>query len=119
MYIVKYVRKDNGKLLGYHLDTFGNLGSKEHAKKYGNTLIDSEENKQSQINTIKNNLQYRLNVNENSWLYEFCIKQKVEQYENLNINDIDILVEDIEYEPQSIKVHTIINDDGTVNVNNL
>lgn len=94
MYIFKYLKKENNELLGYHLDTFGQLGSKELAKRYGSKNSTSEQ-KQSQLETIKNNLKTRLNPKKDGIFYEAYKYQKETQYKNLNFEEIDIQIEDV------------------------
>jgi hypothetical protein len=113
MYIFKYLRKDNGKLLGYHLDTFGQLGSKEHAKKYGEK-VDTEESKIQQTKTIKKNLESRLNPIKGQMFYDIRVKQKATEYQGLEANQIDVVLEEVEHVDVTLKVHTIVHADGTI-----
>jgi hypothetical protein len=113
MYVFKYLRKDNGKLLGYHLDTFGNLGSKEHAKRYGGE-VDTEESKASQTETIQENLEFRLSPVEGSMFYEFRVKQKETEYQGLEADQIELVLEEVQHVDVTLKVHTIVNGDGTI-----
>ena len=113
MYVFKYLRKDNGYLLGFHLDTFGNLGSKEEAKRYGRE-VDTEESKVSQTETIQRNLESRLNPVEGQIFYEFRVKQKATEYQGLDADQIELVLEDVEHVDVTLKVHTVVNADGTV-----
>ena len=114
MYVFKYLRKDNGELLGYHLDTFGNLGSKEQAKRYGGYGEDTDETRKSQTETIQRNLEFRLNPVEGSMFYEFRVKQKETEYQGLNADQIDLVLEEVETVDVIKKVHTIAHADGTI-----
>jgi hypothetical protein len=113
MFIYKYIRKDNGELLGYHLDTFGKLGSKEHAKRYGEK-IDTEEAKASQTKIIQQNLESRLNPTEGSIFYDLRVEQKATEYQGLEAEQIEVVLEEVEYANVVLKVHTVVNEDGTI-----
>jgi hypothetical protein len=113
MYVFKYIRKDNGELLGYHLDTFGNLGSKEHAKRYGGE-VDTEERKASQTETIQQGLESRLNPTPGSIFYEFRVEQKATEYQGLEADQIELVLEEVEYVDVTLKAHTLVHGDGTI-----
>jgi hypothetical protein len=113
MYVFKYLRKDNGELLGYHLDTAGQLGPKEHAKRYGSE-IDTEESRKSQTETIVENLQSRLNPKEGGWFYEFYTELKATSYQGLNFDQVEVVLEEVEHEEIILKAHTLVHGDGTI-----
>ena len=113
MYAFKYLRKDNGELLGYHLDTFGQLGSKEHAKRYGGE-VDTEESRVSQTETVQRNLEFRLSPVEGSMFYEFRVKQKETEYQGLEADQIELVLEEVQHVDVTLKVHTIVDGDGTI-----
>ncbi len=113
MYVFKYLRKDNGELLGYHLDTFGHLGSKEQAKRYGSE-VDTEEGRTSQTETIQRNLEFRLSPVEGSMFYEYRVKQKETEYQGLDANQIELVSEEVEHVDIIHKVHTIADEFGTI-----
>lgn len=113
MYVFKYLRKDNGKLLGYHLDTFGQLGSKEHAKRYGGES-DTEEEKESQTKVLQSTLESRLHPVEGSMFYEFRVNQKATEYEGLDADQVELVLEEVEHTPVTLKVHTVVESDGTI-----
>lgn len=113
MYVFKYLRKDNGKLLGYHLDTFGHLGSKEHAKRYG-CEVDTEEGRDSQTKTIQENLNSRLHPVEGSIFYEVRLKQRANEYEGLDADQVELVLEEVEHTPVTLKIHTLIDSEGNV-----
>ena len=113
MYVFKYIRKDNGELLGYHLDTFGNLGSKEHAKRYG-SYEDTPESRVSQTEIIQQGLNSRLNPTPGSMFYEFRVEQKATEYQGLEADQIELVLEEVEYVDVTLKVHTVVYADGTI-----
>ena len=113
MFVFKYLRKDNGELLGYHLDTFGNLGSKEHAKRYGNE-VDTEESRINQTSTLQRNLESRLKPKEGSWLEDILKKLKATEYQGLEADQIELVLEEVEHVDVVRKVHTIAHADGTI-----
>jgi len=116
MFVFKYIRKDNGELLGYHLDTFGNLGSKEHAKRYGNE-VDTEESRIRQTETLQGTLESRLNLNdlkEGSWLENILKELKATDYQGLEADQIELVLEEVEHVDVVLKVHTIAHADGTI-----
>jgi hypothetical protein len=113
MFVFKYIRKDNGELLGYHLDTFGNLGSKEHAKRYGD-YEDTPERKVLQTKSLQRNLESRLDPKEGSWLENILKELKATDYQGLEADQIELVLEEVEYVDVVLKVHTIIHADGTI-----
>lgn len=113
MYVFKYLRKDNGELLGYHLDTFGQLGSKEHAKRYGDEF-DTEESKKSQTKVIQQGLESRLNPTPGSMFYEFRVEQKATDYQGLDADQVELVLEEVDFVHTTTKIHTVVNGDGTV-----
>jgi hypothetical protein len=112
MFIVNYKRKDNGESLGYHLDTFGSLGKKEHAKCYGDDT-DTQEDIDSQLAVIRKNLNHRLSEGGGGGMFaEIFIKQKEQSYQGLNADQIDIVAEAVVYKEQELVAHTIVDENG-------
>jgi hypothetical protein len=89
MVIFKYINKKDNSLLGYHLSTFCQIGTKEQAKQYGCSTDDEIE---SQKEIIQNNFNHVINSTEENDKDRFIslLPIKKAYFEGLTQEDIDL-----------------------------
>jgi len=90
------------------LSTLGQVGSKEHAKRYSRENTDEAE-VQRQI--ILNNFNYRMNPDNHNGLFGGFYKELAEgKFGGLTAEDVVITAEEVENITITPMVHTIISD---------
>lgn len=110
MYIFKYVNRNTGDLIGYHLSTFCQTGPKEKAKRYQCTG-----GPESQMDIIRKNLKYTLEVKDNDdGLFSSLNRNTKEtHFKGLSFEDIELeseyLIDGITPDDIEYRIHTVIN----------
>lgn len=92
-YVFKYVAKD-GRVLGYHLSTFCQVGPKERAKVYP---CSTQEKLQSQRDVILRNLEGVLagRTGEAGGLVSVLFKPAAESFSGFAPGDVDVVPEEV------------------------
>ncbi len=98
--IFKYVDKTTQEPLGYHLDTWCNIGEKQYAKRYD---LDTPEKIESQKQIIENNLKYILD-GDGGVFRDIHNRNKKVAFKNLSFKDVEIVIEQVEEVPLTYNV---------------
>jgi hypothetical protein len=109
MVVFKVVRKSDNSVIGYRLDTMGSLGTMEQAKRYS-CETDEEIERQRQI--IDKNLKTMLNETAEQLAESFIVGPilkavKLEFYDGLTSDDVELTHEVVPYVERCIKIHTV------------
>lgn len=100
MYIFKYINKNTGELIGYHLSTFCQVGKKEQAKRYQCT-----DGPEAQMEIIRKNLKSTLETKDtDKGMNDF----KCLSYDEVEL-EAEYLIDGITPDDIEHRVHTIVH----------
>lgn len=118
MYIFKYINKNTGELIGYHLSTFCQVGPKESAKRY-----QCKNGPEEQMEVIRENVKHVLNIKDSDeGIFSGITKSiKKNDFKGLSYEEVELeaeyLIDGVTPDDIELRVHTIISNGKVNNVN--